>query len=71
MHLGLLYKIKKKRACAVQHLTDAKRVLSNSAKPRSLRGSKRPSQNSVAKLELRGDRSYLAPWSMPWMATDI
>lgn len=28
MHLGLLYKIKKKRACAVQHLTEAKRILS-------------------------------------------
>src|SRR5262249_56626515 len=28
MHLGLLYKIKKKRASAVQHLTEAKRILS-------------------------------------------
>jgi hypothetical protein len=28
MILGLLYKIKKKRALAVQHLTEARRVLS-------------------------------------------
>ena len=28
MHLGLLYKIKKKRASAVQHLLEAKRILS-------------------------------------------
>jgi hypothetical protein len=28
MHLGLLYKIKKKRALAIQHLRDARRILS-------------------------------------------
>jgi hypothetical protein len=28
MHLGLLYKIKKKRALAIQHLRDATRILS-------------------------------------------
>ena len=28
MILGLLYKIKKKRALAVEHLTEAKRILS-------------------------------------------
>ena len=29
MHLGLLYKIKKQRALAIQHLRDARRILSN------------------------------------------
>ena len=45
MILGLLYKVKKKRALAVQHLTEAKRSSRNSGKLRSLRGSIRLLRN--------------------------
>ena len=38
MILGLLYKTKNKRALALEHLTEAKRILSNSGKPRYLAG---------------------------------
>ena len=34
MILGLLYKTKKKRALAVQHLGEARRIFPNSDKPR-------------------------------------
>ena len=45
MHLGLRYKIKKKRPLALEHLTEVKRIFSQFGKPRSLRVSMRLSRS--------------------------
>jgi len=45
MILGLLYKIKKKRALALEHLTEAKEYSPKSDKPLQSRGSMRLSRN--------------------------
>ena len=66
MILGLLYKTEKKRALAVQHLTEAKRILSQFGETPILAASRRRSRNSdnsIRYRQLSSARGRLIPFN--------